>query len=458
MPSVLVIGAGVSGLACALGLHERGVDFGVYEAEERVGGHAKTDHLGGFRFDHGPHVVLGIPPALAPLVADLDLGLRTRTCESTIYYGRFGALHVAAPLQRNLARFPARVRIRCLVSYLRAALLARPGRGATHRDALERTLGGAITDLFFEPYAAKRLCLALADVDAGWTERVAVPRLSEMLRSLWPQRAARPGFDCRFAYPERDGIERLPRAMASKLPPGSIHARAALVELDLHAKVASFSDGRRAHYDTLVSSAPLSALVAMVRDVPGTVRDAARHLVYASTYVVNLGTARPLSNARAIIRFPETELPFYRLSFPSRYAPETVPSGCDSVVAELGHHPERRPMTPAEALQRARAGLAALGLLGRDERTVVDQVLDVPVSHVIHGTSTPAALEHIEAWLARHDVYTCGKYGRWRELLMPASMLDGREVAERIAVRACAGRIDRHLALEPERTGRRTPC
>lgn len=54
---VLIIGAGLSGLACAVELAVLNVDFMVLEADDRVGGRVKTDRINGFSLDHGFQVL-----------------------------------------------------------------------------------------------------------------------------------------------------------------------------------------------------------------------------------------------------------------------------------------------------------------------------------------------------------------------------------------------------------------
>ncbi|MGV9601076.1 NAD(P)/FAD-dependent oxidoreductase [Streptosporangium sandarakinum] len=51
--TVVVVGAGLAGLACAVRLHAAGVPVRVVEAEDEVGGRVRTDVVDGFRLDRG---------------------------------------------------------------------------------------------------------------------------------------------------------------------------------------------------------------------------------------------------------------------------------------------------------------------------------------------------------------------------------------------------------------------
>ena len=55
--SVVVVGAGLAGLTCAIYLQRSGVQVTVLEASDRVGGRVKTDSVNGFLFDHGFQVI-----------------------------------------------------------------------------------------------------------------------------------------------------------------------------------------------------------------------------------------------------------------------------------------------------------------------------------------------------------------------------------------------------------------
>lgn len=72
---VAIVGGGVAGLACALQLAERQVDFCLLEATDRCGGRVRTDTVDGFLLDHGFQVLLTAYPACRRLLdyAALDL-------------------------------------------------------------------------------------------------------------------------------------------------------------------------------------------------------------------------------------------------------------------------------------------------------------------------------------------------------------------------------------------------
>ncbi len=71
-----VIGAGLSGLACAQVLQKAGVDVTVYEASDGVGGRVRSDLVDGFTLDRGFQVLFNAYPAARRLLNYAALDLR----------------------------------------------------------------------------------------------------------------------------------------------------------------------------------------------------------------------------------------------------------------------------------------------------------------------------------------------------------------------------------------------
>ena len=72
---VVVVGAGLAGLAAATRLSGRGLDVAVVEASDGVGGRARTDHVDGLLLDRGFQLLNPSYPEAARLLdlAALDL-------------------------------------------------------------------------------------------------------------------------------------------------------------------------------------------------------------------------------------------------------------------------------------------------------------------------------------------------------------------------------------------------
>lgn len=75
-PSIVILGAGLSGLACARVLARAGLRFTLFEAADAVGGRVRSDRVEGFTLDRGFQVFLPAYPE-ARRVLDYD-GLKLR--------------------------------------------------------------------------------------------------------------------------------------------------------------------------------------------------------------------------------------------------------------------------------------------------------------------------------------------------------------------------------------------
>ena len=60
--SVLIVGAGVAGLSCAVTLHRAGIPITLLDRDQSVGGRVQTDEVDGFRLDRGFQVLLTAYP------------------------------------------------------------------------------------------------------------------------------------------------------------------------------------------------------------------------------------------------------------------------------------------------------------------------------------------------------------------------------------------------------------
>lgn len=85
MSDVVIVGAGLAGLACALRLQEAGVRYTLVEAADAVGGRVRTDAANGFVFDRGFQMLLTSYPEAARVLDFQALDLQYLAAGAVVY-------------------------------------------------------------------------------------------------------------------------------------------------------------------------------------------------------------------------------------------------------------------------------------------------------------------------------------------------------------------------------------
>ena len=224
-PDVLVVGAGLAGLACARSLVRAGRSVLVVEARERIGGRIHTDTLEGFRLDYGFEVLQTAYPEARSALDFAALDLRPFRPGALIRID--GGFHrVADPWRDPLALIPA---LRAPIGSLgdkwrlarlrwrttRAAPEALYARPESRTDEYLRASGfsEAMIERFFRPFFAG----VFFD-----------PTLSVSSRAFEFYFAAFAAGDT--ALPAA-GMGAIPAQIAAGLPPGAIRTGARVASL-----------------------------------------------------------------------------------------------------------------------------------------------------------------------------------------------------------------------------------
>jgi phytoene dehydrogenase-like protein len=164
MSEVVIIGAGLAGLSCALSLEAAGVPVNLLEANDAPGGRVRTDVVEGFRLDRGFQVLLTAYPEARRLLEYDALQLKKFEPGALVWHG--GKFHRFADPFRNpggAARFLFDSIVPLADKLNVAKLRARVQRGAweemfarpekTTRDYLQQVpLSAGIIERFFEPF------------------------------------------------------------------------------------------------------------------------------------------------------------------------------------------------------------------------------------------------------------------------------------------------------------------
>ena len=438
--TILIVGAGPTGLGAAWRLAELGVDdWMLIEAESYPGGLAasfRDDH--GFTWDVGGHVQFSHYAYFDRVMDDLlgaDEWVHHRR-ESWIWMReRF----IPYPFQNNIHRLPPDDVRRCLDALLRPRAVPAAAPDSFREWALER-FGEGIWDLFLAPYNAKVWAHPPESLSARWVgDRVAPVDPARILRAVthggddvdWgPNRT--------FRFPREGGTGAVWRRCAARLPASKVHFGVRVVEVEPARRRVRTAAGELP-YTHLVSTMPLVTLL----DACGR-PDAAAHaregLLHATTHVVGLGLRGRPPDAIAPknwIYFPEANCPFYRVTVFSNYSPHNVPVPGDtwSVLCETSAS-AHRPVDPAAIVDQTVAGLVTTGLLRPDAEIVSRWYRRAPFGYPVPGRARDGALARLLPALEQDDIYSRGRFGAWTYEVsnQDHSFMQGVEVVDRIVL------------------------
>ena len=331
---VVVIGAGLAGLTCALELSKRGVDVRVLEASDAVGGRVKTDEHEGYLLDHGFQVLLTAYPH-AQMYLDYDeLDLCPFFPGSLIRTPR-GFARVADPFREPAAGLQTlwadvgTLRDKLRVGAMRAELATKSLEQIFSGDEVDtlswlqqRGFSQGFIDEFFRPFYGG----VMLDRELETS--------SKMLEFTYKMFAAGD-----TAIPRR-GMGQLTKQLAQKLGDDRITLGARVTKLtDAGVELA---DGAELHADQVVIATHADFAAAQLDEVPET--------TWRSVSCVYFSADEAPITAPILVLAGDNAGPINNLCVPSLISSDYAPSGKHLIsVSVLGHHTDR----DNDALERA---------------------------------------------------------------------------------------------------------
>lgn len=472
---VVVVGGGISGLAAAYEAARGGARVLLVEAESRLGGKIRTEHVDGFVVEAGPDSFIACRPAATELARELGLGEAIiRTNEPRAVFIRAGGRLVRMPDGMGLV-LPTR-----LAPFVTTRLFTWPQKLRAGLDVvLPRRLDGA--DVSIGAFLRARLGPAMVDrladpllggiygtpVDELSLQAV-VPQLRDyerahrslMLASLAQGRAARARARAAAAAAPgaaavggagspflslAGGLGRLVDALAATIagaPNAEIRGGTRVVGLarDGARTRVTLSDGTRLTPDAVILAAPAPVTAALLADEVPSAAAAIAAIPHGTTGVVTLGyrdaaLTRPLPGHGVLVAADEP-LAVGACTITSAKWAGRAPDGAILVRAFV---PERsaRLLEGSDAAVAAAVHADLAALLGLDE---------------------PPILHRVARWREAMPRYTVGHLDRVAaaevalaerpELLLVGGAFHGVGIPECVARGRAAGRRALELAGE----------
>jgi protoporphyrinogen oxidase len=412
---IAIIGAGPTGLGAAHRLAELGhEDWDVLERTDHVGGLSSSvvdPH--GFIWDHGGHVMFSHYSYFDDLVetmlhGDFDEHMR----EAWVWlHGRF----VPYPFQNNIHRLPPDVFLDCILGIIAAQ--SKPASKENFDSYITAVFGEGIAQHFMRPYNFKVWAHPLEMMGTSWQgDRVPTVDVRRILENLLADRDdVSWGPNNKFKFPLL-GTGMLYERIAAALPK-TVEFDKSVTKIDIDTNTVSFADGTSTRYEKLINTMPLTELLPLIAQCPSDIFAALDDLHHTEGMFIGIGVSGACPSTKCWMYFPESDAPFYRVTYLSNYSPEMTPGPNHfSLLAEVSVSPYKYE-DPDDVIDRTIEGMVACELLTReqvDTKIVSRQLLRVPYSYPVPTIRRDAALAIIQPWLMEHGIYSRGRFGAWR--------------------------------------------
>src|SRR3989344_4843870 len=343
---VLVLGAGLAGLAAGYELVKGGFEVTIVEKNEAVGGLARTIEKNGFRFDTGPHRWY----TKNDMVNNWMLKLLGK---EVIKVPRLTRIY----FDRKFFNYPIKIKSTILGMDLVKAILAVLDYGlvriqaffhsrppVTVEEGYVSKFGRTLYEMFFRRYSEKLWGTSCKNISADWIgQRTRGFNISTIIKDILfkPQNVV--SFVDEFSYPEK-GIGRIAEKLAADFKKGGgkivLSSEVVAVEHDqkrVTAVVVKRKTGaKKLVIQEVISSIPISDFIQSLNPVvPSEIARTNHKLTYRDELQVAIFINKTHLTADTWIYVHSLDLPYVRFMEMDNWSDKLSPEGTTTLVFEI---------------------------------------------------------------------------------------------------------------------------
>ena len=257
---VIIVGAGIAGLACARILDRNRVPFILLEADKRLGGRIKTDHVDGYLLDHGFQVLQTAYPEARRVLDYEALQLRAFAPGVMIRVaGRFYPVTDPLRMPRHLLS-GLRAPIGSLTDKLRFVWMARQIAQRNFNELFEASESATLTFLRRKGFSETIIERFFRPFFSGITLDPQIRASDRMFQYVFQMFAKGD-----VALPAR-GMAAIPEQLAATLSADCLQTGQKVASVSAHAVVLENGQRLAARHVVLATDAPATAGLLQVSD------------------------------------------------------------------------------------------------------------------------------------------------------------------------------------------------
>ncbi len=438
---VIVLGAGVCGLAVGSVLGDRAV---VFEQETQPGGLVRSTCRNGYWFDQVLHLLhfqdKEIEQRMRKLMGDI-----LQPCPPVAWV-ECSQGRVRYPFQMHLGGLERETMIRCVRDFAKVNFSSSAGESVSYEDMLCRTFGEEMCEIFFFPYNRKMWKRPLSELaPSGFDWNIARPDFDEVLAGAVTSSSQIEVYNSNGWYPRPPhnasmrGIGTVSNVLAQHVPGLRLQHQVETIDLEKqtvqvrHKKGISKFKFRKA----CVSTLPLPTAIRLCGEqIPDDLRRDCADLLWNRVYSVQFSIRGKKPRHQDHWQYYVDEsLIFTRLIYLHNFDPDRAPQDGWPLLVEVTEPAECPVAVPEELIRRVRLDLDRTGVLPEGNQIVDKHVLVIDPAYVVFTPESQTVMQRARSFLEDHNVIPLGRYGRWEYSSMSGVLKDGFDWAETFSAR-----------------------
>lgn len=448
----IILGGGLSGLACGTTLRMHGHDVVILEKQAELGGLAKCFRVDGYAFDYGLHYLFGqaILPLLQQVFAtDLELHHLPGTREKMYFKQKY--FNFPFDPKDLLRQMEPSLLPSVLLELIKRNIFLRFSDSKVQEnveDWVVHAVGKRVYDhISLAGYISKLYGLPPTQVSKDWgiqklkfLSRWRDASLFQLaLKALQEERRVKQNV---ISYPA-GGIDAIARNIAATYRKwgGEVLCEAEAVAVDQHERHPSVifrqqNAERNIEGDFLISTLPIANFVRLLNPTPPPdVIRAANFLRHRTLLLFYLCLNKERALRHASIYFTEPGFPFRRITEFKHLSPTMAPEGKTSLCVEItcfegdrvsNEDPESLFRVITESLEKG-------GFLNTNELGAY-HFLRVPYAYPVYEVGYASALDTLLSYLGSYDkAVSVGRQGLFFYNLMHNCILQGHQLGEELS-------------------------
>jgi len=433
--NIIILGAGISGVALAHFLQEKKSinKITLLEKDSKPGGLLRSYNVKGIAYDIGPHIIFSKhKEILDKNIKILDNNVhKIRRSNKIIYKNRY----VKYPFENELSKLPKEDRQYCLNSFIKNPF--EKFKYANMQQFFLSLFGEGITRTYLEPYNRKIWKFDPAFMDTQMVERIPKPPKQDIINSAKGIKTEGYKHQLYFHYPKKNGIQALFDSYLNTLNKNinDLETKQKITKVFIkNKKILVKTKNELKSCDTLFSTIPLNEFCNIYDNTPKEILDCAQELKYNSIIIAVVNVKKNIAGNNFAFMVPDKDIIFHRLSKLDFLGKNYSIKGTTSFLVEITFREGDliSKTSNKNLIKKIYDGLKKIKFVKKFTDINFFQIKKFKYAYVIYDLDHRKNVDKITRYFKKKNIHFAGRLGSWEYLNSDQVIFQAEEIIKNL--------------------------